>query len=118
MINFIDGVDGLSSGIVMISAATLLIVGIIKGPAASDSMILAAIMTAACGAFLLYNSHPAKIFMGDAGSVFLGYTLAVIALDGAFKSTTVITLFVPVLAVGVPVLDTIQVFIRRYLNGD
>jgi UDP-GlcNAc:undecaprenyl-phosphate GlcNAc-1-phosphate transferase len=115
MINFIDGVDGLSSGIVTISSFTLLIVAILKGQ--GDSAMLAAIMAGACAAFLLYNFHPAKIFMGDAGAIFLGYTLAVLALDGAFKSTTVISIFVPVLAVGVPILDTLLVFTRRFLSG-
>ena len=115
MVNFIDGVDGLSSGIVTISAFTLLIVALMKGQV--DSAILAAILAGSCGAFLLYNFHPAKIFMGDAGAIFLGYTLAVLALDGAFKSTTIISIFVPVLAVGVPIFDTVQVFIRRFLNG-
>jgi UDP-GlcNAc:undecaprenyl-phosphate GlcNAc-1-phosphate transferase len=115
MMNFIDGVDGLASGIAVISSVTLLIVAILKGQHLSAAA--AAIIAGAALGFLIYNFHPAKMFMGDAGATFLGYALAVIALDGAFKSAAVLSMFVPMLALGVPILDTAIVFTRRLISG-
>lgn len=115
MINFIDGVDGLASGVCLLSALTLLITALIKGQV--DTAVLAAIVCGACIGFLVYNFHPARIFMGDAGATFLGYTLAVMAVDGAFKKATFITVLVPVLALGLPILDTIVVMLRRLATG-
>lgn len=112
MINFIDGVDGLAAGITTISSLTLLIISLLMQQ--PDSAVLAAILAGSCIAFLAYNFYPAKIFLGDAGAVFLGYTLAVIALHGAFKSATVVSILVPFLALGVPILDTLIVFARRF----
>ncbi|MEB3103789.1 MraY family glycosyltransferase [Ferviditalea candida] len=114
MINFIDGVDGLAAGIASISALTLMLAALYKGQ--EGTAVLAAILAGACIAFLGYNFYPAKIFMGDAGATFLGYTLAVIAVDGAFKSTTALSILIPILALGVPILDTSVVFIRRLLE--
>ncbi|CAM4293853.1 undecaprenyl/decaprenyl-phosphate alpha-N-acetylglucosaminyl 1-phosphate transferase [Paenibacillus alkaliterrae] len=115
MINFIDGVDGLASGVSTLSALTMLIISLIKGQ--SDTAILAVILAGVSFGFLLHNFYPAKIFMGDAGATFLGYTLAVIAVDGAFKKATVITLLVPLLALGLPILDTAYVMLRRLISG-
>jgi len=114
MVNFIDGVDGLAAGIVMVSALTLFIVAVLKGQ--QGSALMGAILAGSCLSFLNYNFYPAQIFMGDAGSVFLGYAIAVLAVDGAFKSATVISIIVPFLAVGVPILDTLIVFSRRLLS--
>jgi UDP-GlcNAc:undecaprenyl-phosphate GlcNAc-1-phosphate transferase len=114
MINFMDGVDGLASGIVTISSLTLLIAAIVKKQ--DDSAVLAVILVGACLAFLAFNFHPAKIFMGDAGAIFIGYTLAVIAIEGAFKSATFVSILVPFLAIAVPILDTIIVFSRRFME--
>ncbi|WP_405080787.1 MraY family glycosyltransferase [Paenibacillus chitinolyticus] len=115
MINFIDGVDGLASGIVTIASLALLVAALVKRQ--EDSALIAGILVGACLAFLAFNFYPAKIFMGDAGAIFLGYTIAVVAVDGAFKSATFISLLVPVLALGVPILDTVIVFTRRLLKG-
>lgn len=115
MINFIDGVDGLASGIVTIASAALLVAAIVKRQ--EDSALIAGILVGACLAFLAFNFYPAKIFMGDAGAIFLGYTIAVVAVDGAFKSATFVSILVPVLALGVPILDTVIVFTRRLLKG-
>lgn len=115
MMNFIDGVDGLATGIGTISSLTLLVTAMLKHQ--HDSAIIAAILCGSCLAFLVFNFHPAKIFMGDAGAIFIGYTLSVIAIDGAFKSATVISILVPVLAIGVPIMDTIIVFSRRFMEG-
>lgn len=115
MINFIDGVDGLASGIVTISSLTLLVVAVVKGE--SGPAVLAAALVGACLAFLIFNFYPARIFMGDAGAVFLGYVLAVLAVDGSFKSATIISILVPVLAIGVPIFDSVFVMMRRMWSG-
>ncbi|MFC4775678.1 MraY family glycosyltransferase [Paenibacillus sp. GCM10023252] len=115
MINFIDGVDGLASGVCTLSSLTLFVTAIVKGQ--PDTALLAFILAAACIGFLTYNFYPARIFMGDAGSTFLGFTLAVIAVDGAFKKATFITVLVPMLALGLPILDTAIVMLRRLISG-
>ncbi|HEY0827173.1 MAG TPA: MraY family glycosyltransferase, partial [Bacilli bacterium] len=115
MINFIDGVDGLAAGIATISSLTLFVAALIKGQ--ESTAVLAAILTGSCIAFLAYNFYPARIFMGDAGATFLGYTLAVIAIDGAFKRATMIAILIPILALAVPIMDTFIVFLRRFIEN-
>lgn len=115
MINFMDGVDGLASGVCVLSAVTLFITALVKGQA--ETAILAAIVGGACLGFLVFNFYPARIFMGDAGATFLGYTLAVVAVDGAFKKATFITVLVPLLALGLPIMDTSIVMLRRLARG-
>lgn len=115
MVNFIDGADGLASGVSMISSATLLVAAIIKKQ--PDTALLAAIIIGACIGFLAYNFHPARIFLGDAGATFLGFVLAVVAVEGAFKSATLLSMAVPILALGLPIFDTIIVMLRRLLSG-
>ena len=78
---------------------------------------MAVILVGVTIAYLRYNRAPAKIFMGDAGATFIGFILAVIALDGAFKQATVLSLFIPILALGVPIFDNIFVVIRRMMQG-
>jgi len=115
MMNFIDGVDGLASGISVISSLTLFVASLVGH---QETTALAALAIAgACLAFLAYNFHPARIFMGDAGATFLGYMLSVIAMDGTLKGATFLSLLVPLLALGVPILDTAIVFSRRVLKG-
>ncbi|WP_211344476.1 glycosyltransferase family 4 protein [Paenibacillus lentus] len=115
VINFSDGLDGLAGGLSAISAITLFIVAVTKGQ--SNSAIMAMILVGVALAYLRYNKPPAKVFMGDAGATFLGFILAVIALDGAFKQATVLSLFIPVLALGVPIFDNIFVVVKRFLQG-
>nr|WP_280521420.1 MraY family glycosyltransferase [Paenibacillus mangrovi] len=115
VINFMDGLDGLSGGIAAISGLTLFVVAIAKGQ--SQSAIMAIILVGVALGYLKYNKPPAKIYMGDAGATFIGFMLGIIALDGAFKQVTVISILVPVLALGVPIFDNIYVVIKRYLNG-
>lgn len=115
MMNFIDGADGLAAGVAMISSLTLFVVALIKGDTATALSTIA--LCGVSGGFLLFNFHPAKIFMGDAGATFLGYTLAVIAISGSMKSTTLVTLLIPMLALGFPILDTVIVFSRRIKEG-
>ncbi|MBX6395508.1 MAG: undecaprenyl/decaprenyl-phosphate alpha-N-acetylglucosaminyl 1-phosphate transferase, partial [Alicyclobacillaceae bacterium] len=111
MINFLDGVDGLAAGIAAISSTTLFFVALLKGQ--EVTALYAAAMIGVTLAFLKHNFHPAKIFMGDAGAMFLGFTLAAISVDGAFKSATLVSVLVPVLALGVPIFDTLYVIVRR-----
>jgi UDP-GlcNAc:undecaprenyl-phosphate GlcNAc-1-phosphate transferase len=115
MLNFIDGVDGLAAGIATISSLTLFVIALLKGE--PNTALLAVVIVGACGAFLTYNFYPARIFMGDAGATFLGYTMAIIAIDGAFKSATFVSILVPLLALGLPIMDTVIVFARRFMEG-
>ncbi|RUS45620.1 MraY family glycosyltransferase [Cohnella sp. AR92] len=115
MMNFIDGVDGLASGVCVISSFTLFIASLLGSQGVIA--ILAIALAGSCLAFLTYNFHPAKIFMGDAGATFLGYTLAVLAIEGTLKGATFLSVLVPLLALGVPILDTVIVFTRRLIEG-
>ncbi|GED71642.1 undecaprenyl-phosphate alpha-N-acetylglucosaminyl 1-phosphate transferase [Brevibacillus reuszeri] len=115
VINFSDGMDGLAGGLSAISAGTLFVVALAKGQ--STSAIMAISLIGVALAYLRYNKPPAKIFMGDAGATFLGFILAVIALDGAFKQATVLSLFIPILALGVPIFDNLFVVTKRAMQG-
>jgi len=115
VINFTDGLDGLAGGLSSISAATLFIVALAKGQ--TDSAVMSIILVGITLGYLKFNKHPAQIYMGDAGATFIGYILGIIALDGAFKQATVLSLFIPILALGVPIFDNIYVVVRRFLNG-
>ncbi len=114
-VNLIDGLDGLAAGVSAIAAATIFLV------AMQQSFLLVAVLTAAlAGAaigFLYYNFNPARIFMGDTGSMFLGFMLAGISVIGAVKSAATIALIVPILALGLPILDTTFAIVRRYRGG-
>lgn len=115
VINFSDGMDGLAGGLSSISGLTLFVVALAKGQSASAMMAI--ILVGVTVAYLRYNKPPAKIFMGDAGATFLGFILAVIALDGAFKQATILSLFIPILALGVPIFDNLFVVTKRFLQG-
>lgn len=110
-LNLIDGLDGLAASLSMVSAATMLVIAISLCDIDVSIMLLALI--GALLGFLPYNSHPAKIFMGDTGSLFLGYILSTVSIQGAFKLHTAITFLVPFLALALPVLDTALAFFRR-----
>lgn len=113
-INLIDGLDGLASGVASIAASTLLFTAAIKG---YDFIVMqCAIIAGASLGFLPFNFNPAKIFMGDTGSLLLGYMLSVTAVLGMVKSVAAVALLVPVFAMGVPIFDTAFAIIRRYLN--
>jgi len=114
-VNLIDGLDGLAAGVSAISAITLSFVAYINGQHTS-SILLLSLAGAAIG-FLPYNFNPAKIFMGDTGSLFLGYTLSVIAIQGSIKSATALSIAIPILALGLPIFDTTFAIIRRASNG-
>jgi UDP-GlcNAc:undecaprenyl-phosphate GlcNAc-1-phosphate transferase len=113
--NFLDGLDGLAAGIASISALTLLFVAIVKGQMAPAFWAIS--LCGACVGFLRHNFYPARIIMGDSGSTVIGFLLSSIAVVGAFKSATVISVFVPVFALGVPIFDGLRVVIQRALDG-
>lgn len=114
VINFTDGLDGLAGGISCISACTLFVVALAKGQ--NVSALMSITLVGICLGYLYYNKFPAKILMGDAGATFLGFMLGVISLDGAFKQATVISIFIPVLALGLPIFDNIFVVLNRLKN--
>lgn len=113
-VNLIDGLDGLAAGISIIAAATMAISGYASGQLLMASMAM--ILIGATLGFLRYNFHPAKIFMGDTGSMFLGYNLAVFAVLGVTKSFTALSLVTPILVLAIPILDTLFAIIRRKMN--
>jgi UDP-GlcNAc:undecaprenyl-phosphate/decaprenyl-phosphate GlcNAc-1-phosphate transferase len=110
-VNLLDGVDGLAAGVVAIVALTLLVAASTRGP--EDPVLLAAALAGACLGFLLFNWHPARIFMGDSGSNFLGLMLGLLSVAGVAKVTAAFALFIPVLALGVPIVDTAWAIVRR-----
>ncbi|HXN57875.1 MAG TPA: MraY family glycosyltransferase [Candidatus Angelobacter sp.] len=114
-INFLDGVDGLAAGVVAIVAATLLLAAINHGE--TGIVILAGALIGACVGFLFFNWHPARIFMGDSGSNFLGFTLAALSVLSVAKGTVVLALVVPVAALAIPIVDTAWAIVRRRLRG-
>lgn len=114
-INLIDGLDGLASGIVFIASLTIYIVAsnFGEGGMAVPSLILAGSTLG----FLRYNFSPAKVFLGDTGSMFLGLIMASISLYGNRKGTVTATLLLPIVLMGVPLLDTLFAFFRRTFSG-
>lgn len=114
--NLIDGLDGLASGISSIYFLTIGIIAAMQGKAGLD-FVLTFIMLGSTLGFLVHNFNPASIFMGDSGSMFLGFIIAVIALLG-FKNVTMTSLIIPLLILAIPILDTIFAIIRRTLKGE
>lgn len=114
-INLIDGLDGLACGVSAICSTSLLIVTLMH--AELDVAMLTAILTGACIGFLPFNINPAKIFMGDTGALFLGYMMSVLSIIGVFKTTAMVSFFIPVIIFGYPLFDTVFAFVRRILNG-
>lgn len=119
-VNLIDGLDGLAGGTTFISALTLAAVvwietnvsGVSRGQ--SDAVVLALILAASIVGFLRYNFYPAKIFLGDSGSMYLGFSMASLSIMGMAKSATFISVIIPVVILGIPLLDTIFAIVRRY----
>ncbi|MDO4749900.1 MAG: MraY family glycosyltransferase [Eubacteriales bacterium] len=114
-VNLIDGLDGLAVGVSTVSSITILVVSLIVSEP-TVALVLAA-LTGACIGFMPYNINPAKIFMGDTGALLLGYILATMSVLGMFKFYALVTFAVPVLALAVPLSDTIFAFLRRLLRG-
>ena len=114
-VNFIDGLDGLACGVSCISSLNLLVIALLVSDA-QVSIIMAA-LTGACLGFVPYNFNPAKIFMGDTGSTFLGFMLATVSIQGLFKAYAAISFIVPFLLLGLPILDICFAVIRRVAHG-
>lgn len=114
-LNLIDGLDGLAAGVALISSITIFIIAIINNRV--DAAILTAILSGAILGFLPYNFNPASIFMGDTGAQLLGFLLAAISMGGTIKSAAAFAIAVPILALGIPIYDTIFAVIRRKVNG-
>ncbi|WP_417203547.1 glycosyltransferase family 4 protein [Acetoanaerobium sticklandii] len=114
-VNLIDGLDGLAAGISAISAITLSFIAYMSNDITS-TILLVALAGGAIG-FLPFNFNPAKIFMGDTGSLFLGFALSVISIEAAIKSAATLAVVVPILALGIPIFDTTFAIIRRANAG-
>ncbi|MDP5033486.1 MAG: undecaprenyl/decaprenyl-phosphate alpha-N-acetylglucosaminyl 1-phosphate transferase [Solirubrobacteraceae bacterium] len=115
VVNFSDGVDGLAAGVCAISAVAFSIIAFDLGR--GSAAVLAAIIAGASAGFLVFNFHPAKVFMGDAGSNLLGLLLACVAVEGAVKTQVVLALVFPLLVLAVPFLDTTFVVLKRLKYG-
>jgi len=114
-VNLIDGLDGLAAGVSVIASISMFFMAVSMNQYL-PAMILVAMSGAALG-FLQYNFNPAKIFMGDTGSMLLGYTMAVVAVLGLVKTAATVALIVPIIALGVPIMDTLFAIIRRKMSG-
>jgi UDP-GlcNAc:undecaprenyl-phosphate GlcNAc-1-phosphate transferase len=113
--NLIDGIDGLASGAALFSSVVLLIVSLANG-----NPLMVVVTLALCGAltgFLRYNFNPASIFLGDSGALFVGFLLASLSVLGAMKATTAVAVITPLLAFGLPVVDTGITMARRVISG-
>ena len=115
-INFIDGLDGLACGVSAISSLSLLFVVLLQGNGDILVTILCAILFGSCIGFLPFNSNPARIFMGDTGALFLGYTLSILSVTGVFKLHAVLSFLVPLIIFALPIFDAAFAIFRRLLK--
>lgn len=113
--NLIDGLDGLATGIALVALATLLAVSVKLGN--WEGALVCAALAGALAGFLRYNLRPARIFLGDSGSLFVGFMLAVLSVHGSTKSATAVLTVIPLLVLGLPLLDTALAIVRRWLRG-
>ncbi len=114
--NFIDGIDGLAGSIVAIGCAAIAVISLVLVPESSISALVAFILMGAMLSFLMFNYNPAKIFMGDSGSLFAGFMLATISITGIMKGGRPF-MYLPFLILAVPILDVAFSSIRRILKG-
>jgi UDP-GlcNAc:undecaprenyl-phosphate/decaprenyl-phosphate GlcNAc-1-phosphate transferase len=113
-INLIDGLDGLAAGVSIIALTSILIMAILN-----NQMFIVALSIIIIGStlgFLIFNFYPAKIFMGDTGSMFLGYSISIISMMGLLKSVALLSFVIPIIILAVPIFDTFFAIIRRILN--
>lgn len=115
-VNLIDGLDGLSSGISVISAISLLIIFVLNGSPLISILLITALAGSLVG-FLPFNFTPAKTFIGDTGSNFLGFTLSIISILGVAKTYTIAVIVLPLIVLGLPIFDTLFAIIRRLIKG-
>lgn len=111
IINLIDGLDGLATGISGIAAVTMFSFAVLAGR--GDAAALSIALTGACLAFLRFNFHPASIFLGDSGSLLLGFTLGSISLLSVSRTAALTSLLIPLIVAGVPIIDTLSAIVRR-----
>lgn len=113
--NLVDGMDGLASGVSFFAGAVIFVLAAVyaKSPVA---LVAAAMMGSVVG-FLMYNFHPAVMFLGDSGSLSLGYVIAVLAMAGRLQSHATVALLIPILALGLPIMDTFLAILRRWSRG-
>ncbi|MDX8047103.1 MraY family glycosyltransferase [Gracilibacillus sp. S3-1-1] len=113
-INLIDGLDGLAAGVSAIGLTSILIIAI------TDYRLivvyLGMVLVGSCLGFLYHNFHPAKIFMGDTGALFLGYAISVISMLGLFKNVALFSFIIPIIIIAVPIFDTLFAIVRRLIN--
>lgn len=113
-VNLIDGMDGEAAGVCAISSGMIAVICVLNGP--QSVAAVAGLLSAACIAFLFFNFNPAKIFMGDCGSLFIGFALATISIMGFSKSATFISVIIPIIILGTPILDTFFAILRRLFS--
>ena len=116
-INLIDGLDGLASGISAIYFITIAVLGIFLNKLGGLDIILSVILLGASLGFLVHNFPPARVFMGDTGSMFLGFMISIIALLG-YKTTTITSTVIPIIILFIPILDTVLAIFRRLLKKE
>ena len=115
-INLIDGLDGLSTGISIISCVSLLIIFALNGSPLIAIIMITALVGTLSG-FLPYNFNPAKTFIGDIGSNFIGYTLSIVSILGIAKTATAFVVVLPIIVLGLPIFDTLSAIVRRLIKG-
>jgi UDP-GlcNAc:undecaprenyl-phosphate GlcNAc-1-phosphate transferase len=113
--NLIDGLDGLAAGAALFSTLVMFVVALL-GNAPLISLLTLALAGAVLG-FLRFNFNPATIFLGDCGSLFIGFMLSALALQGAQKAPTIVAVAIPVVSFGLPILETLLSIVRRFISG-
>jgi UDP-GlcNAc:undecaprenyl-phosphate GlcNAc-1-phosphate transferase len=113
--NLIDGLDGLAAGVGLIASIALFLIAVFE--ARPDAAALWAVLGGALAGFLVYNFNPASIFLGDSGSLFLGYLVAVLAIESLEKGPTAVVVLAPILALGLPIMDVVLTVLRRTAAG-
>jgi UDP-GlcNAc:undecaprenyl-phosphate GlcNAc-1-phosphate transferase len=115
MVNFLDGLDGLAAGVCGIAGVTFAVLALSLGKV--DAAIVSAVVAGACLGFLRHNFFPARIFMGDSGALVLGFTLATVSVAGLLKTASTVVLFLPLVVLAVPIIDTSFVVAKRLKYG-
>jgi UDP-GlcNAc:undecaprenyl-phosphate/decaprenyl-phosphate GlcNAc-1-phosphate transferase len=113
--NLIDGLDGLAAGCALFSTMVVFVVALFHGPTLAEVMTIA--LAGSIIGFLRYNFNPATIFLGDSGSLYIGFLLSALALHGAQKSPTIVAVAIPIVSFGLPILDTSLSILRRLISG-
>ena len=113
--NLIDGLDGLATGVALVALGTILAVAASLGN--MDVVVVCVALVGALIGFLRYNFNPARVFLGDSGSLFVGFMLAILSVHGSMKSATAVLTIVPLFALALPLLDTSLAIARRFLRG-